>query len=65
MPVELQYVFPFFFASSEADSAHRDEEKHRSADFIIPKQMVQSEAEGVGGWQPGDLHVANLTLPLH
>lgn len=50
MPVELQYVF--FFFSSEAVSAHRDEEKHRSADFIIPKQMVESEAQGGGPSSP-------------
>ena len=46
-----------------ADSAYTDEEKHRSPDFIIPKQMVQNETWGPR--QLGDLHVANLTLPLH
>lgn len=59
------------------DCARRVEERCRSSDFIIPKQMAQNEAGGgvrdgrtVGGarLQPSparDLRVANLTLDLH
>lgn len=55
------------------DSARRVEERCRSSDFIIPKQMAQNEAKGgERGWGGGlgvaaarDLPVANLTLDLH
>lgn len=64
-------MFPPHLLLGGNDSARRVEERCRSSDFIIPKQMAQNEAKGggVGGWggvaAARDLRVANLTPDLH
>lgn len=55
-------IFYFFALLTDADSAYSDEEKQ------IP-WFYYSKADGtkldMGAQQLSDLHVANLTLPLH
>lgn len=61
MPVELQYIL---FFCTNSDVAHRDKKKTTTLAWFY-----YSKADGtkwdMGADQLNDLHVANLTTPLH